>query len=338
MPVLSVLDQSPVRRGATPAAAIQETLELAQLCDRLGYRRYWLAEHHSTPGLAGSSPEILIGQVVARTSRIRVGAGGIMLQHYSPLKVAENFRVLETLFPGRIDLGIGRAPGSDQLTARALQRGLEDGGLEIFPDQVADLIAFVRDEIPPEHPLRRVHAMPTGPTAPEIWLLGSSDQSAAVAAHFGTGFSFAHFINADGGAEVTRAYARAFRPSTWLAKPQASVAVFVVCADTEADARRLALSRELFIVWLYTGRSGPYPSPEDAAAYPYDPRERMILDHARQRTIAGTPEQVRERLLELVDDYDVDELVIVTITYDPKARRRSYELLAEAFSLTGGEA
>lgn len=333
MPVLSVLDQSPVRRGAAPTDAIQETLELAQLCDRLGYRRYWLAEHHSTPGLAGPSPEILIGQVAARTARIRVGAGGVMLQHYSPLKVAENFRVLEALFPGRIDLGIGRAPGSDPLTARALQRGLNAGGLEVFPDQIADLIGFLRDELPEDHPFRGVHAMPTGPSAPELWLLGSSDQSAAVAAHFGTAFSFAHFINAEGGAGVTHAYRQAFQPSPWLGAPRASVAVFVVCADTEAEARHLALSRELFIVRLYTGRAGPYPSPEEAAAYPYNARERMILEHARRRTIAGSPEQARARLLALAAEYGVDELVIVTITHDPKARRRSYELLAEAVAL-----
>ncbi len=325
---LSVLDQSPVRRGATPADAIHETLELAQLCDRLGYHRYWLAEHHSTPGLAGPSPEILIGQVAARTSRLRVGAGGVMLSHYSPLKVAENFRVLETLFPGRIDLGIGRAPGSDQLTARALREGDD----EFFPRKIEDLIAFVHDRVPPHHEFAGVRAMPTGPTAPELWLLGSSDQSAVLAAHFGTGFSFAHFINADGGPDVTRAYARAFRPSPALTAPRASVAVFAVCADTEAEARRLALSRQLFLVWLYTGRAAPYPAPEDAEAYDYTPRERAILAEATRRTIAGDPGQMRARLTALAGDYGVDELVIVTITHDPKARRRSYELLAEAFA------
>src|SRR5438552_1993642 len=196
---LSVLDQSPVRSGATPADAIRETLALARRCDELGYTRYWLAEHHSTPALAGSAPEVLIGQVAAVTSGIRVGSGGVMLQHYSPLKVAESFRVLETLYPGRIDLGIGRAPGSDQLTARALGG---PGMPEFFPKQVEDLVAFVHGELPPEHPFATVRAMPTGPTAPELWLLGSSDQSAALAAHFGAAFSFAHFINAAGGAEI----------------------------------------------------------------------------------------------------------------------------------------
>ncbi len=326
---LGVLDQSPVRGGGA-ADAIHETLELAEICDRLGYYRYWLAEHHATPGLAGSSPEVLIGQVAARTSRIRVGSGGVMLQHYSPLKVAESFRVLEALFPGRVDLGIGRAPGSDQMTARALR---EDGSPEYFPQQVADLVGFLHGALPPGHPYAHVLAMPTGPTAPEVWLLGSSDQSAALAAHLGTGFSFAHFINQEGGAEVTRAYRQAFRPSAWLDAPRASAAVFVVCADTEAEARRLAKSRELFIVRLYTGRPGRYPSIEEAESYPYTERELAILRHAQGRTIAGTPEQVRERLEALAADYEADELIIVSIAYDPKARRRSYELLAKVFGL-----
>jgi luciferase family oxidoreductase group 1 len=327
---LGVLDQSPVRSGGNVADAVHETLDLAEACDRLGYHRYWLAEHHSTPGLAGSSPEVLIGQVAARTARIRVGSGGVMLQHYSPLKVAESFRVLEALFPGRVDLGIGRAPGSDQLTARALR---DDAGPEYFPQQVADLVGFLHGALPEGHPYAPVIAMPTGPTAPEIWLLGSSDQSAALAAHFGTGFSFAHFINEEGGAEVTRAYRRQFRPAARRAAPRSSAAVFVVCADTEAEARRLAKSRKLFIVRLYTGRAGRYPSVEEAEAYPYSDRELAILRHAQRRTVAGAPEQVRERLEALAADYEADELVIVSITHDPKARRRSYELIAKVFGL-----
>src|SRR5207249_6933663 len=215
MLILSVLDQSPVRSGGTAADAVHETLELAQHCERLGYHRYWLAEHHASAGLAGTSPEVLISQVAARTSRMRVGSGGVMLQHYSALKVAEQFRMLETLFPGRIDLGIGRAPGSDPRTARALAHAAAALGPERFPEQIADLIAWLHDRLPPDHPFAGVRAMPTGPTAPELWLLGSSDSSAALAAYFGTAFSFAHFINAEGGAEVTRAYARQFRPSPW---------------------------------------------------------------------------------------------------------------------------
>jgi luciferase family oxidoreductase group 1 len=333
MPLLSVLDQSPIRRGATPADAIHETFELAQAAERLGYHRYWLAEHHSTLGLADPCPEILIGQVAARTARIRVGAGGVMLTHYSALKVAEQFRMLETLFPGRIDLGIGRAPGSDARTARALRHGPGALGLEHYPQQIADLIGFLHDRLSPGHPFAGVRAMPTGPTAPEVWLLGSSDESAACAAHSGTAFSFAHFINDEGGAEVTRAYAREFRPSPSLATPRASVAAFVVCADTEAEALRLAQSRDLFLLRLYTGRVGRYPSVDEAEAYPYTEPEREIIRHTRRRTIAGAPEQVRERLLALGEAYGVDELVVVTITEDFKTRLRSYELLAELFAL-----
>ena len=207
--ILGVLDQSPIRSGASPADAIQETLVLAEHADRLGYSRYWLAEHHSSGGLAGTAPEVLIGQVAARTSRIRVGSGGVMLSHYSPLKVAESFRVLEALFPGRIDLGIGRAPGSDQRTARALRYGPGGVPLEHFPQQLADLIGFLHDELPAGHPFQGVRAMPAGPTAPPLWILGSSGDGAALAAHFGTAFSFAHFINAVGGVEATQAYREA---------------------------------------------------------------------------------------------------------------------------------
>jgi luciferase family oxidoreductase group 1 len=332
---VGILDQSPVRSGGTPAEAIHETLELARAADRWGYHRYWLAEHHSTPGLAGASPEVLIAQVAGVTSRIRVGSGGVMLTHYSALKVAEQFRMLETLFPGRIDLGIGRAPGSDQRTARVLRHGPGALGIEHFPRQLEDLVAFLHDDLPPEHPWRGIHAMPSGASTPELWLLGSSDESALLAAHLGASFSFAHFINDLGGAEVTRAYRERFRPSPDLAAPRSSVAAFAVCAETEEQARRLARSRDLFIVRLYTGRPGPYPSVEEAEAYPSNAQELAIAQHASRRSVGGTPPQVRERRLALVAKYQADELVIVTITHDFKARLRSYELLAEAFDLTG---
>jgi luciferase family oxidoreductase group 1 len=330
---LGVLDQSPVRSGRTPAEAVHETIELAQAAERLGYHRYWVAEHHSTPGLAGASPEVLIGQLAVKTSHIRVGSGGVMLSHYSPLKVAESFRMLETLFPGRIDLGIGRAPGSDHRTARALAHGPGSLGLEYFPAQVADLVAYLHDRLPPGHPFAGVRAMPSGPTAPEVWLLGSSGESARYAAALGLGFSFAHFISADGSEEAVEAYRRGFRPSPELAAPRAALTVFVVCADTETEARRLAQSRELFIVRLYTGRAGLYPSVEEAEAYPYTPPEQAIAHHARRRAVVGAPDQVRKRLLEMAAAHGADELMVVTITHDPKARLRSYELLAEAFGL-----
>ncbi len=336
---LSVLDQSPIRTGGTAADAVAETLELAQACERWGYHRYWLAEHHSSRGLAGSTPEILIGQVAARTTRMRVGAGGVMLSHYSALKVAENFRMLEVLYPGRIDLGIGRAPGSDQRTAQALAHGPGALGIEEFPSQIADLVGFLVGDLPPGHPFRGIRAMPDGPTVPEIWLLGSSGESAALAAQFGTAFSFAHFISSSGGVEATRWYLAHFRPSPALRVPRASVAVFALAADTESEALRLARSRDLWILRLYTGRPGAFPSVEEAESYAYTEQDRAIIRHARRRTIAGAPEQVRARLAELASECGVEELVIVTITHDFKARLRSYQLLAEVFGLgpAGGQ-
>jgi luciferase family oxidoreductase group 1 len=332
VPLVSVLDQSPIRTGGTAAEAVAETVELAQACERWGYHRYWLAEHHASRGLAGSTPEVLVAHVAARTSRIRVGSGGVMLSHYSALKVAENFRMLETLYPGRIDLGIGRAPGSDPRTARALAHGPGALGIEHFPAQISDLLGFLRGDLPQGHPFRGIRAMPDGPTTPELWLLGSSDEGAELAARFGTAFAFAHFISDEGGAEVTRAYAARFRPGV-LEAPRASVAVFALAADTEAEAQRLAKSRDLWITRLYTGRPGAFPSVEEAETYPYTEQELAIVHHARRRTIAGAPEQVRDRLLALAGAYGAAELMIVAITFDFKARLRSYQLLAEAFGL-----
>jgi luciferase family oxidoreductase group 1 len=330
---VGILDQSPVRSGGTATDAVHETLELARAADRWGYSRYWLAEHHSTPGLAGASPEVLIAQVAAVTGRIRVGSGGVMLPHYSALKVAEQFRMLETLHPGRIDLGIGRAPGSDQRTARILRHGVGALGIDHYPQQIQDVVAFLHDDLSASHPWRGVHAMPSGPSVPEVWLLGSSDESARLAAQLGQAFCFAHFINEHGGAEVTRAYRARFCASSDFRGPRSSVAVFAVCAETEEEARRLARSRDLFIVRLYTGRPGPYPSVEEAERYPYTAQETAIAQHASRRSVVGTPEQMRERLLAMAAEYQADELIVVTITHDFKARMRSYELLAEAFDL-----
>jgi luciferase family oxidoreductase group 1 len=331
---LSVLDQSPIARGKTPAEGIQDTLRLAEAADKLGYQRYWLAEHHSSKRLASPSPEILIGQVAARTSRLRVGSGGVMLSHYSALKVAESFRTLEALFPGRIDLGIGRAPGSDRLTAQALAAGPGAMSIEYFPNRIADLVRFVHDEVEPEHPFADVHAMPTGETSPELWLLGSSAESASFAAHFGTAFSFAQFITAEGGPAVTRAYARAFKPSPYLDKPHANVGVFVLCADTEEAAAGLERARQLALIRRYTGQDGgPYPSVEEALSYQLSAHELAILEHVRSRTIAGVPEVVRAKLEELAAEFEVDEAVVVTVTADFESRLRSYELLAQAFEM-----
>jgi luciferase family oxidoreductase group 1 len=330
---LSVLDQSPIRAGGTPSQAVAETLELARMTERLGFARYWVAEHHSSGGLAGTVPEILIARIAAETTAIRVGSGGVMLSHYAPLKVAETFRMLETLSPGRIDLGIGRAPGSDQRTAQALQHGPGALGIEHFPAQIAELVGFLGDALPPGHPFTGIHAMPTGPGLPELWLLGSSDQSAAYAAHFGCAFSFAHFINDEGGPGIMAAYQQYFKPSPRLAAPQGSIGVFVLCAESEAAAQRLAVSRDLWRLRLDQGVLGPIPTVEEAMSYEYSERELARVAYNRRRQVIGDPGQVKARLLELAALYEVDELVIVSICFDFAARLRSYEMLAEAFGL-----
>lgn len=330
---LSVLDQSPIRSGGTAADAVRETLLLAEAADRLGYHRYWLAEHHSHSGLAGPSPEILIGQVAARTKAIRVGSGGVMLSHYSPLKVAENFRVLETLFPGRIDLGIGRAPGADRLTSRALANGGHYFDVDKFPQMVSDMLGFLEGNLEEGHPFKQVRAMPDGPTAPETWLLGSSDQSAILAAHFGCAFSFAHFINNYHGPQVMALYRERFNSSPRLEAPMGSIGVFVFCSEDEEEAHRYAASRGLFFLRTRQGVQSGVPTPEEAMSYPYTDMERAFAEDTISRTIAGTPEQVKARLLELGEEFDVDEFVVVNQCSDFEFRLKTYELLADVFEL-----
>ncbi len=331
---LSVLDQSPIRSGSTPAQAIAESIELAKACERWGYHRYWVAEHHSSEGLAGAAPEILAARLAAATATMRVGTGGVMLSHYSPLKVAEQFRMLETLYPGRIDLGIGRAPGSDYVTARALAQGPGALGIEEFPRQVQDLLAYLRDEIPHGHPFAGVSAQPRGATMPEPWLLGSSDQSALYAAYLGCFFSFAHFITDRNGPAIMAAYRENFRPSVWLDAPVGSIGVSVICAERVEEADRLAKSRDLSRLRLEQGLLGPVPSIEEAEAYDYSREERLRIAFNRQRQVIGDPAQCKAQLLALGEKYGVEEFVAVTITYDFAARLKSYELLACEFGLT----
>ena len=329
---LSVLDQSPISSGASAFDAVRQTESLARRAEALGYYRYWVAEHHNTAGLAGSTPEVMVAHVAAITSRIRVGSAGVMLNHYSPLKVAENFRMLETLHPGRIDLGIGRAPGSDQETASVIRYGAAIP-IERFPNQLSDLAGFLLGQWPEGHPFAHIRAMPEGPSHPDLWLLGSSDQSAAYAAYFGFNFSFAQFIAGESGAAVVQAYRDNFRPSAFAPGPKANMAISVVVADSEAAAKRLAKSRELWLLQAATGQRGTFPSPEEAEAYPYSERERAFIHANRNRSVVGDPEQVKARLLTLATEYGVDEIVAVTICHDYAARLRSYELLAEVFGL-----
>jgi luciferase family oxidoreductase group 1 len=334
---LSVLDQSPIRKDGSAADAVAETIALARACEALGYHRYWLAEHHNTGSFAGSAPEVLIARVAAETKSIRVGSGGVMLTHYSPLKVAEQFRMLEVLSPGRIDLGLGRAPGSDQRTAAALQAGPQGWSIDAFPSQVQLLRQFLDDAsgvaLPDDHPYRGIHAMPRGETRPEIWLLGSGVHSAIYAAELGLPFSHAHFIGPENSEEACTAYRERFKPSAWCERPRLSMGVAALAAETEEDARRLAQSRNLWVVRLLTGRPISFPSPEEAKDYAYTEQELALLRTVESRSMVGTPKQVREKLSALAERHGAEELVIVTITYDFASRLKSYELLAKEFAL-----
>lgn len=329
---IGILDQSPIISGHTPAQALRETIRLAQRAETLGYSRYWLAEHHSVAALADPCPEILATRVAAETRAIRVGTGGVLLPYYSAMKVAEQFRMLEALYPGRIDLGIGRAPGGDRLTALAVAEGRSTDA-ENFPEQVQYLAAYLADTLPDSHPLATVTAMPVGDTMPQIWLLGSSDYSGALAAKLGLRFAFAHFINASGGDTVMREYRAKYDPSALEPEPQSLLCVFAICAETQAEAERLSASINLRRLNMDYGVNAPVPNHEEASAYPYTPADmRRIAQHAR-RLVVGTPDAVRARLLELRAESRADELMIITITGDYDSRMRSYELIAHAFDL-----
>jgi luciferase family oxidoreductase group 1 len=331
---LSVLDQTPIPAGSSPSDALANTVDLAQLAEALGYERYWLAEHHGTTGLAGSAPEVLIAHVAAATSSIRVGSGGVMLSHYSPLKVAEQFRLLEALHPGRIDLGLGRAPGSEPLAALALQRDRQHPSPDDFIEQVAELVAWFGGTFPGDHPFGRLKATPIPAAAPELWLLTSSGYSSRVAAHFGAGLCFAHFISAESGPAAVAEYRELYRVESGHEGPRASVAIGVICAETDEEAEQLAESGRL---WRFRqrryGERGPVPPVEEALAYSYSEADRLLVNASSNRTIVGGPDRVHDEVARLATSYGVDEVVVVTITHDHKARRHSYELLAEMFDL-----
>lgn len=330
---LGVLDQSPISEGATGADALRNSLDLAQLCDRLGYDRYWVAEHHGTPMLASASPEALIGPIAATTSRIRVGSGGVMLPHYAPLKVAETFSMFAGLYPERIDLGLGRAPGSDQKTAYALQRDRRQVLPDDFPEQLVELLAYLEDRLPEGHPFRELARLPGLPQTPAPHLLGSSPQSGIWAAELGLPYVFADFIN-PGGAAIAERYRRDFQPSERVPAPRVIVAVWALAAESDTEAERLSASHRAAMRLFLTGRLIPVPPVEKALALLADPQQPMPLGGGRgRRRIAGAPETVRREIEAVAAEYGADEVMIVTITYDHAARRRSYELIAEAFGL-----
>ena len=337
---LSVLDQSPVSAGSTPADALRNTLDLARLTDRLGYERYWIAEHHAMETLACPAPEILITRVAAETSSIRVGSGGVMLPHYSPLKVAEQFRMIHAFSPGRIDLAVGRAPGSGGLEAFALQR--ERGKrlqAEDFAEQVLELDAFLNHGFPQEHPFSRIKVSPEMPGSPDLWMLGSSPWSASVAAQLGMPYAFAHFIGPEQTEAALARYRAEFKPSAHLVEPRVIVALGAIAADTEAEATRLAAStRALIRTILLGGERKPVQTPEDAqrelAALGVD-TDPFTWDDARwPRYMVGSAVKVHDKMQEMARELAVDELMILTVVHGHEARRHSYELLAKSFGLT----
>jgi luciferase family oxidoreductase group 1 len=330
---LSVLDLSPVTTATPGSVALRNSLDLARLADRLGYKRYWLAEHHNLASIASSAPEIMIGQIAAATNHIRVGSGGIMLVNHAPLMVAERFKVLEALFPGRIDLGLGRAPGTDPVTSYALRRRQDPREGDDFLERFQELILLERGGFPQQHPFRSVHAVPADVALPPVWLLGSSGYSAELAAAVGMGFAFAHHFAEHDAESAMLSYRAHFKPSENLPEPHAILAVAAIAAETDAEAERIAASADLQIVRRAKGEYLPLAAPEEAAAYPYTAADTERIARYRERMVVGSTENVKSRLLALTEATRADELMITTMTYDHGARRRSYELLAQAFAV-----
>ena len=326
-PPLSILELAPVGQGTTAATALANSVALAQLGERLGYQRLWVAEHHNMPGIASSSPAVLIAHLAASTTTIRVGAGGVMLPNHSPLVVAEQFGMLEALHPGRIDLGIGRAPGTDVLTAAALRRSAAAGADE-FPEQLRDLLMFFDGT----HP--HITAVPGRGYQPAMWMLGSSDYSAQVAGALGMPFSFAHHFASHNTVAALDRYRASFRPSRDLAQPYAMIGVPVICAETSERARWLAGPSQLSFVRLRQGRPMQLPTPEAAAEYVFTPAERELARTWTSPLIAGDPDEVRTELEALARRTGADELMITTMVHGPTDRLRSYELVADAWNLT----
>ena len=334
-PPISVLDLSPVPSGSSAPDALRNTLDLARAAERWGYSRYWLAEHHNTPGLASSAPEVMIGQVAAATARIRVGAGGIMLPNHAPLRVVETFRVLEALHPGRIDLGLGRAPGTDAITAVALRRSAQPGAGE-FPALLEELLAYAGAGFPEDHPFHPVRAEPVDVTLPPLWILGSSDYGAQVAAALGIGFAFARHLNPRGAADALRLYRERFSPSEARAEPRAILAVSAICADASGRADEPSWSLALSVIRMRAGRPAKLPPPEEAIAHRYSPREEDQVRRYRRAQVLGDPAEVRDQLVRLTEEAGADELMVMSTVHDHAERLRSYELIADAFGLPAG--
>jgi len=327
---LSVLDQSPIPEGLTAGDALRNTIDLARWAEQLGYQRYWLAEHHGTPGLACASPEVMVGPIAAATSRLHVGTGGIMLPHYSPLKVAETFSMLSALFPGRIDLGLGRAPGTSSGIAFALQRDRRQVAPDDFHEQLSELLAYFENRGPSAGPFRQAAAMRF--SSPETWLLGSSEQSGIWAAELGLPYCFADFINPNGEA-IAEFYREHFQPSARLQAPCVGVCSWAICAETDEEAERLASSLRMLMLMLYRGQLIAVPSVEKAEGFLAREGVAAGTLPVGRRIIVGTPEKVRAMLEEVVADYGAEELFVINIMHQHEKRKRSYELIARAFGL-----
>ena len=325
---LSVLDLAPVPDGGNAGDALRATIDLARHAERLGFRRFWVAEHHNMPGIASSAPPVLIGHIADATTTMRIGSGGVMLPNHVSLVVAEQFGMLEALHPGRIDLGIGRAPGTDQVTAAALRRSPEALSADDFPEQLMDLLGFFTGHWPEGHPFAQITAMPGRGNQPDMWLLGSSGYSAQVAGLLGLPFAFAHHFSAVNTLPALALYREHFRPSEALERPYAMVAAAVICAETDERARFLAGSGALSFMRLRAGRPGPMPSPEEAAAYPYTELERAFVEDRLASQIVGSPETVQRGIAELVHASRADELMITTMVFDPADRLSSFERVA----------
>jgi luciferase family oxidoreductase group 1 len=333
---LSILDQSPISAGKTAHEAVQATLDLAEAADKWGYTRYWLAEHHSSGTLADASPEILLAAMSSRTKNIRIGSGGVMLSHYSPLKVAEVFRMLEALAPGRVDMGLGRAPGSDQMASYALQTGPNTYPIEKYPQQVYDLMRYLSETFPDDHPFGKLRAMPAAPNWAVPWLLSSSMGSAGIAAKLGLPLSFAHFIAQDGGPEIVKWYRDNFEPSEWFNKPRVNVCFAAITADSEERAHDLATCRHVMRLMRNKGQEMKgVPSVDEIKAMNFSGADEEFIEQQRAKSIEGDSETVKTKIESLAEQYETDDVIVLTITHDYTERQRSYELLAETFDLKG---
>ncbi|MDR6966804.1 luciferase family oxidoreductase group 1 [Flavobacterium arsenatis] len=327
---LSVLDQSQVRRNGTARQALEESGELIKLAEKLGYTRYWVSEHHNFKMVAGTAPEILIPYLASKTKTIKVGSGGIMLPNHSALKVAENFGLLETLFPKRIDLGIGRAPGGDRLSSHLLNPSNNFSEKEFF-QQLIDVQAFLRHEETPDTVHEKVKSYPSPEEIPDLWLLTSSGGSAQFAAHFGMGLSFAQFINPEGGPETADFYRHNFKPSAELKEPKVNVGIFAFCSEDEQKVKDWITEFDYRMLHIESGASGDLPSFEEIKSFNYSLQQKARITYNRGRFIAGTPEKLKAEIEKITEKYETDEIMIATIAEDFEDRKKSYELLAEIF-------